>query len=88
MLGSLVRVMFLVLEFCLFFAFFMATPIAYGSSWAKGRIGVTAKATATATQDLSRVCDLHCSLRQHWILNAPSEVRDQTQILSETTLGS
>ena len=33
--------------------------------------------TATATPDLSRVCDLHCtcSLRQHGILNPLSEAR-------------
>ena len=44
-----------------------------------------AYATATATQDLSRICDLHCSLWQYWILSPLSEVRDQTHILTDTT---
>ena len=48
----------------------MATPSAYGSSWARGQIGAAAKAyaTATATPDLSCICDLHHSLWQHQIL--------------------
>ena len=37
--------------------------------------------TATATQDPSCICNLHCSSQQHWILNPLSEARDQTQIL-------
>ena len=32
--------------------------------------------TATATWDLSLVCDLHHSSQQHWILNPLSEARD------------
>ena len=32
--------------------------------------------TATATQDLSQVCDLHYSSRQHQILNPLYEARD------------
>ena len=32
--------------------------------------------TATATPDLSRICDLHCSSQQHLILNPLSEARD------------
>ena len=44
-----------------------------------------AYATATATWDLSSVCDLHYSLRQHWILNPLSEGRDQTRILTDTS---
>ena len=32
--------------------------------------------TATATWDRSRICDLHHSLRQHWILNPLREARD------------
>ena len=31
--------------------------------------------TATATQDLSYICDLHCSLWQRWVLNPLSETR-------------
>ena len=36
---------------------------------------------ATAMLDLSRVCDLHHSSRQHWMFNPLSEARDQTRIL-------
>ena len=37
--------------------------------------------TATATQNLSYVCDLHHSSRQHWILNPLSKAGDRTHIL-------
>ena len=42
-------------------------------------------ATATATQDLSRVCDLQHSLRQHQILNLLSRARDGTCVLMDTS---
>ena len=42
-------------------------------------------ATATATQDLSQVCDLHHSSWQHQILNPLSKARDQTHILMDTS---
>ena len=41
--------------------------------------------TATATWDPSRVCDLHHSPLQHWILNSLSRARDGTCILTDTT---
>ena len=41
-------------------------------------------ATATATQDPSRICDLHHGSRQWQILNPLSEARDQTHILMAT----
>ena len=58
------------------------------------RLGLTleqqllAHATATATQDSSRVCELRCSLGQCQILNPLSEARDGTCILSGTMSGS
>ena len=39
-----------------------------GVQW---ELQLLAYATATATPDPSRVCDLHRSTRQHWILNSP-----------------
>ena len=42
---------------------------------------VPASATATATSDPSRICDLHHSSRQRWILNPLSEAGDQTRNL-------
>ena len=41
--------------------------------------------TATATPDLSRVCDLHCSSWQCQILNPLSKARDGTCILMGTS---
>ena len=39
--------------------------------------------TATATQDLSHIFDLHHSSWQCWILNPLSQARDQTCILMD-----
>ena len=43
---------------------------------------------ATAALDLSGICDLHHSSRQHQILNPLSEARDQTHTLVDTMSGS
>ena len=40
-------------------------------------------ATATATPDPRRICNLHCSSQQHRILNPLREARDQTCILMD-----
>ena len=74
-----------------FFVFlFKATPSAYGSSQARGRIGaaIASLHQATAILDLSHICDLCHSLRQCWIFNPLSEARDWTWILMDTMLGS
>ena len=42
-------------------------------------------ATATAMWDLSRVCNIHCSSLQHWILNPLCEARDRTCILMDAS---
>ena len=57
--------------------------MAYAGSKARSRIGAIAAGytTATATPDLSLVCDLHLSSRQRQILNSLSETRDQTRNL-------
>ena len=67
----------------------MAVPVAHGSSWARGQIGAAPEcySAATAALDPSLICDLCHSLQQHWILNPLNETRDQTHILTETTLG-
>ena len=44
-----------------------------------------AYATATATPDLIRVCDLHHNLWQCQILNPLSEARDRTHVLMDTS---
>ena len=56
---------------------FRPAPAAYGNSQARGPIGAAAasQARATAKWDLSRVCDLHHSSWQRWILNPLSKAR-------------
>ena len=53
-----------------FIYFLVASPVTYGSSWARGWIRAAAEAYAkvTATPYLIHVCDLLCSLQQCWIL--------------------
>ena len=58
----------------LFILLFRAAPTVYGGFQARGPI----KATAAATPDLSRICDLHHSPWQRWILNPLIEARNQT----------
>ena len=40
--------------------------------------------TATATWDLGRICDLHCSSRQSQISDPLTRARDRTRILMDT----
>ena len=50
----------------------------------ESELQLRAHTTATATWDLSHVCDLHHSLRQQqlkWILNPLIEARDRTHVL-------
>ena len=47
----------------------------------KLELQLPAYTTATATQDLSHVCDLHYSSEQHQILNPLSKARDQTLVV-------
>ena len=68
--------------FCIF-AFSRAAPVACGGSQARGQIGAVAPAyaRATATRDLSHICNLHHSSQQCWILNPLIEARDRTHNL-------
>ena len=43
--------------------------------------------SAAATPDMSRICKLHQSLWQPWILNPLSKARDWTCILMDTMSG-
>ena len=71
------------LPFFFFFGLFRAKPAAYRGSQARGPIRAVASAyaTATATQDLSHVYDLHHSSQQRRILNPLSKARDGTCVL-------
>ena len=66
--------------------FFSATSVAYRSSQTKGQIRAVAAAyaIATATPDLSHICDQ----QQCWILNPLSKAGDGTWILTDIMLGS
>ena len=48
-------------DFYIYVLLFKAIPVAYGNSQARSQIGAAAGAyaTATATPDLNRFCDLH-----------------------------
>ena len=75
----------LVFYFILFFL--RATPVAYGSSQARGELELQliAYSTATATWDPSHVGDLHHSSRQRWIPDPLSKAGDRTCILIDTS---
>ena len=51
----------------------------------ESELQLLAYTTATATSDLSRVCDLHHSSQQHQILNPLSKARDQICILMDAS---
>ena len=50
----------------------------------KSELQLLAYTTATATPDLSRVCELHHSSQQGQILNLLSGARDQTYVFMDT----
>ena len=51
----------------------------------KLELQLLAYTTATATPDLSHICDPYHSSWQHWILNSLSKARDQICILIDTS---
>ena len=79
--------------FIYLFLLFSATPVAYGGSQTRGRIGATAAGLhhshrnirSEPRSDSIRVCDLCSNLQQHWILNPLIEARHWTQILMGTS---
>ena len=68
----------------------MAVPWHVEVTWlgVKLELQLLAYTTATATLDLSHLCNLHCSLQKHWILNPLSKARVQTHIFADTIFGS
>ena len=54
----------------------------------KSELWLPAYTTATATPDLSCICNLYHSLWQHHIFNLLSEARDWTCICTDTVVGS
>ena len=54
----------------------------------QSELNLLAYATATATLNLSHICDLHCSLWKSLILNPLTKARDLTHILTDSASGS
>ena len=50
----------------------------------KSKLQLPTYTTATAAQDLSRICNLHCNSRQGQLLDPLSKGRDRTHILMDT----
>ena len=63
------------------FFFFRAAPTACGGSQVRVQSELKPVVYATATLDLSQVCNLHHSSWQRWILNHLSKARDGTRVL-------
>jgi len=76
---------FVLLFFFFFFCLFRATPVAYGSSQARGQIGATAASHSHShnnpwsEQHLWPITQLMAT----WILNPVNEARDQTHVLMD-----
>ena len=51
----------------------------------ESELQLPAYTTATATQDPSRICDLHHSSQQRWVLNPLSQARDRTCVLMDVS---
>ena len=71
---------------------FKAASVTYGNFQAElgveWELQLLASATAIATWDLNRICDLGHSLQQCWMLNLLSRARGWTHILTDTVSGS
>ena len=74
--------------FCFVFSFFFLQlhlqHVEFPGLGVKLELQLPAYTIATATLDLSHICDLHHSSWQSQILNSLSEARDRTQIFTET----
>ena len=51
----------------------------------ESELQLPAYTTARATPNLSRICNLSCSSRQHRILSPPNKARDPTRIFMDTS---
>ena len=64
----------------LIFFFFLGPHLRYmevPGLGVKSELQLPVYTTARATWDPSCICNLHCNLQQHWILNPLSEASDQ-----------
>ena len=78
---------FLFLNFYLFILLFRPAPwhVEVPRLGVELELQLLAYTTATAMQDLSHLCDLHHSSRQHQILNPLSEASDRTHVPMDTS---
>ena len=68
------------------FFFVRAALATQRSSQARDTFGAaTASHSHHSNARLSRICNLHHSSRQHWILNPLSQARSQTHVLMDTS---
>ena len=72
---------YLFIAFCFLGLYPRHMPGSQARSW----IGATAAGLHHSSQDLSRICDLHHSSQQCWILHPLSQTRDWTHILTDTS---
>ena len=73
-------------QFVFFFLFFPLWHMEVPRLGAKSELPLLpAYTTATATPNPSHIGDPHCSLQQHQILNPPSEARNRTRLLTDTS---
>ena len=68
-----------------FFGLFRATPCSIWRLRVELKLQLLAYTTATATQDLSCICDLHHSSWQSQILNPQSKARDRTCVFMDAS---
>ena len=69
----------------LFFFVFLGLHLGHMDGRSQARGWIRAVATATATPDPSRICDLHRSSQQHCILNPLSKARNPICILMDAS---
>ena len=71
------------MTFLFFYFFFHSWHVEVPRLGVKSELQLPAYTTATAMQNLSRICDLYHSSRQHQILNPLSKASDPTHILMD-----
>ena len=73
--------------FCFRFVFLLPHPrhMEVPRQGVESELQLPAYTTATAMPDLSQICDLPHSSRQHQILNPVSEAREQTHVLMDAS---
>ena len=85
MISETFKFIFPLYFFAFFFFYGRTCSIWKFPGWGLNQSYSCRPAPPTATQDPSRICNLHHSSPQHWILNPLSKARDQTHILMDSS---